>query len=598
MSFRVLFPAALRLSSVSRSLALSVLLATSFSVSQAAPSGGPYGPVARHYEVPKNAAHVYYVAPDGKPDAAGTSVEQPIALAAAFEKAVTGDAVILRGGVYRVGGLKLNQGITLQPFGDEKPILKGTEVAATWEAQPNGLWRASWSHLFPAKAQDWWRRPREGRKTSPWRFNNDMVFVNGKMLRAVGWEGEIDADSYFIDYDNGQVYIGVDPKDKLVEITAHDSAITRTIGELRGKPSDKIGPKIFGITFTQYAYRALEFEGNEPTKLADPATFGKDIVGTLIENVTISHCSRVAGYFRGDHFTMRHCLISDTSTEGVYVIGSADVLLEKNIFRRNNVESITGYYASAVKIFNQSYRCVIRDNLLTENPNSSGIWFDVGNVDGLFVDNWVQETNDGFFFEISKGAVCTGNVFVNCNKGVRILNSSNVQVSQNTFVNSLANFERTERSAVGDHFGWHPSTGPAVEERHGHVFKNNLLVAGESFRGPMIQFDQTQALCGRLTDSQAKEFDRNVYVRSGAIAGEPLVAWSPVEGKDCKTTFETLDGLRKLHPEFEAHSKYFTNYDSAVFQSTELSRLNVAASFPGAQIDGATVGAYPVFNDR
>jgi hypothetical protein len=452
--------------------------------------------------------------------------------------------------------------------------------------------------LFPAKAADWWRRNREGRKTPPWLFNNDMVFVNGKMLRAVGWEGAIDADSYFIDYENRQVYIGTDPKDKLVEITAHDSAIIRTIGQAHGKPSDKIGPKILGLTFTQYAYRALEFEGNEPDKLSDPATYGKDVVGTLIENVTISHCSRVAGYFRGDRFTLRHCLITDTGTEGVYVLGSADVLLERNIFRRNNVENITGYYASAVKIFNQCYRCVVRDNLLTENSNSSGIWYDVGNVEGLFVDNWVQETNDGFFFEISKGAVCSGNVFVNCNKGVRVLNSSNVQVYQNTFVNSLASFERTERSAVGDHFGWHPSTGPAVEERHGHVFRNNLLVADERFRGPMIQFDQTQPLCGRLTESQAKELDRNVYVRRGALPGESLVLWSPAQSSDCKSSFDTLEGLQKLRPEFESHSKYYPNYAGAVFQSSDLSRLKVVSTFPSAKIDGTPVGAYPVFDEK
>lgn len=42
----------------------------------AQPSGGPYGPIDQRYEVPK-AAHVYYVAPDGKTDSPGTALEQP-----------------------------------------------------------------------------------------------------------------------------------------------------------------------------------------------------------------------------------------------------------------------------------------------------------------------------------------------------------------------------------------------------------------------------------------------------------------------------------------------------------------------------------------
>ena len=81
----------------------------------AQPSGGPYGPIDRRYEIPK-AAHVYYVAPDGKAGSPGTTLEQPTTLEAAIERVVTGDAVVMRGGVYRTGGLVLNQGITLQPY--------------------------------------------------------------------------------------------------------------------------------------------------------------------------------------------------------------------------------------------------------------------------------------------------------------------------------------------------------------------------------------------------------------------------------------------------------------------------------------------------
>src|ERR1035441_10236472 len=102
----------------------------------AQPSGGPYGPTDRRYEIPK-AAHVYFVAPDGKADSPGTTLEQPATLEAAIERVVTVDAIVMRGGVYRTGGLILNQGIALQPYADERPILKGTQIAAKWEALRN-----------------------------------------------------------------------------------------------------------------------------------------------------------------------------------------------------------------------------------------------------------------------------------------------------------------------------------------------------------------------------------------------------------------------------------------------------------------------------
>jgi len=546
---------------------------------RAQPSGGPYGPIPQNYDLPKDAAHIYYVSPDGRADASGAALAQPTTLESAIARVVTGDAIILRGGTYRTGGLKLNQGITLQPSADEHPILKGTQVATNWEALRDNVWRTSWSTLFPQRPADWWRRNREGMRTPLHRFNNDMVFVDGRALQSAGWEGELGTNKFYIDYENGHVFIGINPTNHVIEITAFDSALIRTTSEVHGKKSDGKGPMIRGITFTQYAYRALEVQGKEPEGLADPSTFGKDVVGSTFENVTISHCSRVAGYFRGDKMVFRNCLISDTSTEGIYIMASSDCLLEKNIFARNNVEQFTGYYPSAVKIFNQTHRVTCRDNLVIDQPYSNGIWYDVGNVDGVFINNWIEGCMDGFFYEISRDAICAGNVFVNCDKGIRILNAANVRVYQNTFVNTVASFERTERSAVGDHFGWHPSTGPDVDKRDGHVFVGNLLVADANFHKPLLRFEQTRVLCGRLTRPQVTRLDDNVYVRSGDGAGRALLVWSPVEGEDCVTEFATLDGLRKLHPEFEAHSLYLPNYYGSAFKSPDLKNYELARSF-------------------
>jgi hypothetical protein len=557
----------------------------------AQPSGGPYGPIPTTYALPK-AAHVYYVAPDGKAEAAGITLGEPTTLEAAISRVVTGDAIVLRGGTYRTGGLTLNQGITVQPYGDERPILKGTRVAEKWEALRNNTWRTKWDTLFPAKPLGWWQRHREGMRTPMHRFNSDMVFVDGELLQSVGWEGELNARSFFVDYESGYVYIGTDPANKLVEITAHDIALLRTSRAAHGKESDKKGPVIRGLTFTQYAYRAIDIEGkrraaliseeptDDPIDVSDPANHGKEVVGTLIENVTISFCSRVGGYFRGDNLVIRNSLFSDTSTEGIYVIGSSDVLLERNIVRRNNIEKFTGYYPAAVKIFNQSYRVTVRDNLIIDNPDSNGLWFDVGDVDSVVVNNWFENTQIGLFFEISKGMIAAGNVFVNCDQGVRVLNSARGRVYHNTFVNSAAVFDRNERSAVGDHFGWHPKTGPDVDQREGHAFVGNLMVAGESFSRPLLRFEQTKGLCGKLTRPMADAVDNNVYVRAGATS-EPFYNWSPVEGEFCQVPLKTLADAQKLPQGVEKGSRALTGYAGAVFKSTDLRNYSLAQPLPG-----------------
>jgi len=561
-------------------------------VAVAQPSGGPYGPVPQRYAVPK-AAHVYFVAPDGRAEASGASIAEPTSIEAAIARVVTGDAIVLRGGTYRTGGLQLNQGVTIQPYLEEVPVLKGTRVATQWQSLGNKVWRTRWATLFPAQPLGWWQRDREGMLTPLHRFNNDMVFLDGEALQTAGWEGEVGARSFYVDYDKGYVYIGADPAGRTVEITAHDIALHRPSRPVHGKASDRKGPVLRGITFTQYAYRAIDIEGKKPsTPVSEEPTddpvgpspesqHGKEVVGTLLENVTITHCSRVAGYFRGDGLVIRNSLVSDTGTEGIYVIGSSDVLLERNLVRRNNVRQLTGYYPAAVKIFNQSHRVVVRDNLVTEQPHSNGVWWDVGNRDGVFVNNHVEGTQAGLFFEISKGVTVAGNVFVNNQQGVRVLNSAGAKVHHNTFVNSPVLIDRNERSAQGDHFGWHPQTGPDVNERTGHVVEGNLLVADAALQGPLLRIEQSPATCGRVTAAMAERVDGNVYIRPAS--GQPLVSWAPMPGTPCQASFAGLDEFRQAQPGVEARGRALTPAGGAVFRSPELRRFELARVPEGVQ---------------
>lgn len=558
------------------------------------PSGGPYGPIRQSWPVARTNGTIYYVAPDGNGDATGMSIDTPTTIESAIEKVVTGDVIIMRGGTYRTGDLMLNQGITIQPYLDELPILKGTFIADKWRNLGNGLWTTKWDRLFPAKPADWWQRDRSGKTTPLHRFNDDMVFIDGRFLQSAAYEGEVDENTFYIDYESGLVYIGTDPKEKLVEITAYNVALHRVTGECHGKTSDHKGPVIRGITLTQYAYRAIEVDGKDPEGISPESDHGKDVIGTTLEHCTITFCSRVAAYLRGDKLTLRNCKVSDTSTEGIYILSSSDVLLEKNIFTRNNIEKIAGYYPAAVKIFNQCYRVTCRDNLVTDLPFSNGIWYDVGNVDGVFIDNWVEGVGQpdrgisfmqtwsgeaGFFFEISKGAICAGNVFVNCDLGIHILNSCNVQMYNNTLVNSTARIDRNERSAVGDHFGWHPSTGPDVDKREGHVFVNNLMYANAFFDRPLLSVWQPGTLCDRLKNPQFSAFDNNVFVVSSGKQRSPVIMWSPADNENCNAGFDTPEELNKLLPQFAAKSILYS--DVSVFKSPDLGNYQVLPSFPG-----------------
>ena len=564
----------------------------------AQPSGGPYGPIRETYELPSITGKIYYVAPDGQADASGDLPAKPTSIEEAIKRVNSGDAIIMRGGIYRTGDLLFNQRITIQPYRDEKPVLKGTYVAKEWQQQQNGLWVTTWEHLFPQKPQSWWRRHRQGAYIPQHRFNNDMVFVDGRFLQSVGWEGELNENTYYIDYETKKVYLKIDPRDHEVEITVFSRGLIRTTKDIHGKTSDKKGPIIKGITLTQYATHTLEIEGYYPEKLSNEAEHGKDVVGTTLEHCTFSFSARFGAFLKGDSLTIRHCKVSDTSTEGVYIVSSSDVLLEKNIFTRNNIEVFNGYYPAAVKIFNQCYRVTCRDNLVIDLENSIGIWYDVGNVDGVFINNWIenvayreiyQREDDvypngaGFYFEISRGAICAGNVFINCDTGIHLRNAADVQVYQNTFVNSQALIGRDARTATGDHFDWHPSTGPGINERYGHQFKNNLLVGTAGYNKPLLKVWQPALLCGRVDTQQLNELNNNVYVRISNDKMIPLLFWSPLENEECRSYLSTLADLQKLHPDFSVNSLEFYDYQGPLFKSLELSNLQLLPGFPGSQ---------------
>jgi hypothetical protein len=153
-----------------------------------------------------------------------------------------------------------------------------------------------------------------------------------------------------------------------------------------------------------------------------------------------------------------------------------------------------------------------------------------------------------------------------------------------------------------------------VDQREGHVFVNNLMVASEGYRRPLLQFGQPAMLCTKLPRPQAKEVGGNVYVRAtasgSAAAPPPLVAWSPAATESCASTFGSLDEFRKQVPAVEAGGRQLDLTPQSVFKSPALGRYDLVQALPGtpaastlpadirkllgwSETDARSAGAYP-----
>lgn len=546
-----------------------------------------YGPIDMVYELPKVTGTIYYVSPDGDSSSEGLTVAKPTSIKEAFKKAVSGDAIVLRGGTYRTGDILFNQGITIQAYRDEKPVLNGTLVADTWSQVNDSLWVIQWNTLFPGAPEDWWHRARNEEFTPMHRFNNDVVFINGDFLQSVGSIAELNEETYFVDYDNNQIYIGLNPEGKNVEITAFRKALHRVLEPVNGMNPDNRGPIIRGITFTQYADTTVHIGGGG---LAIDQ-HGRDAVGTVFENCVFSKCFRIAMFALSDSLVMRNCLVIDTNTEGVYVVASNDVLLERNIFENNNIEQWTGYYPSSVKIFNQSHRAIVRENIVRNHPHSNGVWWDVGNHDGVFVNNYVENvSHSGLFFEISDTITVMGNVFKDCDQSIFVLNSANVKIYNNTMINSTVNFRRDSRGDQLGTFGWHVTLGPGVEERDRNIFRNNLMVMTKDDDSPMVLVHQPASMCARLTKLQFDEFNNNVFVRYYDVEGEKpaFIEWTPYDNEVCLNKFYSTAEFNDYLSQFSSDCKYFDNYDGDIFEDINNNSFKLTNDFAALGIPAKT----------
>jgi len=121
----------------------------------------------------------------------------------------------------------------------------------------------------------------------------------------------------------------------------------------------------------------------------------------------------------------------------------------------------------------------------------------------------------------------------------------------------------------------------------------NLLTGDENFHKALLRFEPNKGAVRQADEAAGgRRLDDNVYVRRGGSSGQGLMVWSPVEGEDCVTELNNLEELRRLHPEYEAHGIYVTDWYGSVFQGPELGELR-AEREPEARRRGADAGGSP-----
>ncbi|MFW5872361.1 MAG: right-handed parallel beta-helix repeat-containing protein, partial [bacterium] len=447
--------------------------------------------------------------------------------------------VVLRGGVYRVGDIILNNDIIIQPYQNEVPILKGSRIAQDWE-KLNDVWAKEWNHFFKRNAPGW---AYEG--TPDYLWNLDMVFIDSVMLKRVGSVDAIDEGSFFIDYSTKKVYIGSNPNGKEVEITRNEFAFKRV-----ENLSNFNGPSFKGITFMHYAQSAIIINNNVPNKALDYSKgeyskFGNRVVNSLIENCKFLYNGEDGASLTGAGLEVKSCEVAYNGKHGLKINKADNGILENCHIHHNNIKGFARLdFPGAVKINNQTDNFLIKNNFI-ENNDGNGLWFDIGNRNFKVINNLVKNNSlSGIMYESSDYIIVAGNVCVgNKRDGIRMQNSAHATIYNNTVIASGGSYAvvilRTDRSCQNDNFGWHACTGPGLGNYENHTVFNNLLIDAEL---KQLYVTESNQACGIDLDYQVNYANYNHY--QGEVNN--AILWSPMKNGNCNSAINTLTEAREI----------------------------------------------------
>ena len=368
----------------------------------------------------------YYVATDGDDSRDGITLATPLAtLQKAIGMASAGDTIHIRGGIYRqqvtatTGGGTADAYLTIQAYGDEKPVFKGSDLVTDWEHHEGAIW-----------------------KKTGWTINSQQVFCDERYLQQIGLPhilytadqyipvgtglADMIPGSFYYDASATTLYVclhdGSDPNDNTMEVSTRGWVLAL---------HQKSFTHVKGL-----AVRHCNSSASHPGGVA--VSIGLD---SIIEECDIQWCD-----FEGLELSSRsqaiRCIISNHGDVGVGGNTRDNILIRGCVINGNNYRNFNSWWhAGGLKLIPNT-NGIFEDNEISHN-NGNGIWFDwckTGNPIVIRNNRFRENTNCAIFVEASSNASIYNNLMiVTPYAGVSICSSDDSRVYQNTIVTTSIN---------------------------------------------------------------------------------------------------------------------------------------------------------------
>ena len=471
---------------------------------------------AASYAVPAGAV---VVATDGD-DANPGSIAAPVAtLARALSIAPSGGTVVVRGGTYHQGNLRIGRTVTIEGYPGETVWFDGARPVSGFGFSGAAWSLAGWTPVFDhsptyqkgaadGTAAGWqWVNP-----SYPMAAYPDMVWVGGQPQRQVSSSVAVTAGTFSVDTTAHVLTIGSDPGAGVEASDLQQFAVVSAPGTTSR-----------GLGIRRYA--------DSMPMMGALTVYG---AGTTLDQVAVDDNATQGVGIGTTRVTLRHVTALRNGLLGIQAAYADGIVLDGVDAERNNAEHFNAApNAGGIKI-GRSRGVTVRNSTVSGNYGQ-GFWCDESCYDMTLVGNDVVGNDDvGIFTEISDTGIVADNVVTdNKDDGLRIANTGNLQVWSNTFARNKRDIDITQ--------DWRKQTDLSTP---GHDPRQSLpdptmpwLSANVVVRDNILDTATGNALLGvedftltRSAKQMGISVDANAYARSSAASPAWLVVWSAGSG--------------------------------------------------------------------
>ena len=483
---------------------------------------------AAQYPVPDGAV---VVATNGNDGAAGTAAAPLRTVVRALQVVPTGGTIVVRGGSY-FEKVTITKRVTIQAWPGETVWFDGSVPTAGWVAD-GGDWRLDgWTTEFDSSPT--FTRGAPDATEAYWGFVNsaypmaahpDQIFVDGVAMQQVSSRGAVVANTFYHDRAADRLYLGTDPNGRAVRA----SALVRAF-ELR---ADGVVLRGFGVR--RYS-----------PSVPDMGTITVERPNITLENLAVTDNATTGVFVGSSNAVIRGVYIARSGMLGLAGNHADNLLVDRVLSEANNLEHFNSAPVSGGAKITRS-RVVTFQNSVFRFNYGPGMWFDESTYDiDLSGNETRSNTGHGISLEISATATVVNNIIESNpgGQGIKVNNTSNVQIWNNTFVGNgrSINIVQDPRRYGDGSPGKDPRypNDPTMTWLLGPVTVANNVIANQATGNCLLCVEDYSKQ--RSAEQIGVTANGNVYNRPSASSPSWVVVWS--RGAGNPAVFTTLDAFR------------------------------------------------------